>query len=361
MKKLIAFIMVLMLSLGMAWTIPAESENEAEQWEDVFAEWNPEAPALEALIDYVESVTDEESEDFIPVSDRIAVFDMDGTLYAELCPTYLVYYVLAWRILKDPDCHPDEELLAFGRELRDSVIRGSFAEGFSGRYLRNEARAYAGMTLREFSDFVTQILLQDADGFEGMTYGEAFYLPMLEVVEYLQDNDFTVYVCSGSDRFLCRTLLEGVLDIPPANIIGSDVALEATNQNGANGQSYVFTAEDDIHRTDQQVVNNLRMNKVGQIVQEIGMQPVISFGNSSGDVSMHNYTIHNNPYKSIAFMLIADDEERDYGNTERARELGEQWEEYGFQVISMRDDFQTIYGDDVVKTGSFRWPEKLAD
>ena len=97
------------------------------------------------------------------------------------------------------------------------------------------------------------------------------------------------------------------------------------------------------------------------IMQEIGRQPVLSFGNSSGDCSMHNYTIFNNRYRSAAFMLIADDEERDYGNTEKTRELGEQWEESGYNVISMKDDFRTIYGEDVKKTGSFSWLDDLAE
>jgi len=60
-------------------------------------------------------------------------------------------------------------------------------------------------------------------------------------------------------------------------------------------------------------------------------------------------------------MLIADDEERDFGNAEKAEELRARWEESGYHVISMRDDFRTIYGDDVVKTGTFRWAEELAD
>ena len=103
------------------------------------------------------------------------------------------------------------------------------------------------------------------------------------------------------------------------------------------------------------------MNKVLQIAREIGKQPVLSFGNSSGDYSMHMYTISNNPYKSAAFMLIADDEQRDYGNEKKVQPLKEKWEESGFHVISMKNDFRTIYGDEVVKTGSFRWAEELAD
>jgi hypothetical protein len=76
---------------------------------------------------------------------------------------------------------------------------------------------------------------------------------------------------------------------------------------------------------------------------------------------MHNYTITNNVYRSAAFMLVADDDVRDYGNPEKGQELKEKWESSGYTVISMRDDFRTIYGDDVVKTGTFHWMDELAE
>jgi hypothetical protein len=194
-----------------------------------------------------------------------------------------------------------------------------------------------------------------------MTYANTFYTPMIEVVEYLQENGFKVFVCSGSDRFLCRTYIEGVLDIPYEQIIGMDVAVEATNQGDTDGLEYVYTSEDNIIRTDKLLIKNLKMNKVAQIVKEIGRQPVLSFGNSGGDVSMHNYTLFNNRYKSAAFMLIADNEEQDYGNAEKVQPLKEKWEASGYHVISMRDDFRTIYGDEVKKTGTFHWLEDLAE
>ena len=398
MKRLLAFLLALVMVLGLCGcreaaaekseestaaaepaedtaaaedaATAAEEETEAEPTEEeeavsgeaeIFADWNQDAPALNALIEYVEAVTDEDSADFIPVEDRLAVFDMDGTLYGELFPTYLEYYMLAWRILKDPSITPDAEMLALGRELRESVTNHSFASDMPMRHAVQAARAYSGMTLQEFADFVNNILVRDVDGFEGMTYATAFYTPMLEVIDYLQENDFKVFVCSGSDRFICRNLLEGMIDIPYENIIGMDVAFEATGQGDTDGLDYVFQAGDDVVRTDKLIIKNLKMNKVLQIIQDIGRKPVLSFGNSSGDVSMHMYTISNNPYRSAAFMLIANDEERDYGNAKKAEKLGEEWEADGFHVISMRDDFRTIYGDDVVKTGSFRWEEELAE
>ena len=319
MKRILAVLTALLMALML--TVPAMAEEENR-----FADWNPDAPALKALIEYVESVTDESSPDYIPPVDRIATFDMDGTLCAELNPTYLEYYLLAWRILKDPSYEPDAEMLEFGRMLRDHALDKSFPDHMDMLHATHAAKAYAGMTLTQFQDFVTNRLVQEADGFEGMTYANTFYTPMIEVVEYLQENDFKVFVCSGSDRFLCRTYIEGVLDIPYEQIIGMDVAVEATNQGDTDGLDYVYTSEDNIIRTDRLLIKNLKMNKVAQIVKEIGRQPVLSFGNSGGDVSMHNYTIFNNRYKSAAFMLIADNEEQDYGSAEKVQPLKEKWE-----------------------------------
>jgi phosphoglycolate phosphatase-like HAD superfamily hydrolase len=356
MKKLTVFL----LALAMITTLFAVSAF-AEESGSVLLEWNPEAPALKALIEYVEDVTNEASPNYIPDADRIATFDMDGTLCAELYPTYLEYWLLERRIFCDPSYTPDEEMLEFGCMLRDHALDKSFPDGMDVMHGEHAARAYAGMTLTEFQDFVTNQLVRKTDGFEGMTVGNSFYLPMIEVVEYLQENGFKVYVCSGSDRFLCRTFIEGVLDIPYEQIIGMDVDIEATNEEGEDGLNYVYTSEDNIVRTDRLLIKNLKMNKVKAIVKEIGRQPVLSFGNSSGDVSMHNYTICNNRYRSMAFMLIADDEERDYGNAEKVQPLKEKWEQSGYQVISMRDDFRTIYGDDVKKTGVFHWLEEFAE
>lgn len=361
MNKKALSLLTLLLAVMMVFTTAMGFGTAEEATEDPFEQWTKEAPALNVLIDYVTAVTDENSPDYIPEEDRIAVFDMDGTLMGELYPTYLEYYMLAWRILKDPTIQPDAEMLAVGRALRDCAMDKSFPSDMPMRHATQAARAYAGLTLGEFADFVTRILVREVDGFEGMTYATCFYVPMVEVVEYLQDNGFTCYVCSGSDRFICRTLIEGVLDIPYENIIGMDVALEATGQGDKDPLDYVFTAADDIVRTDRLLIKTLKTNKVIMIAQDIGHQPVLAFGNSSGDESMLNYTIYNNPYKSAAFMLIADDEVRDYGNAEKAAALGEKWEAAGYNVISMANDWHTIYGEDVVKTNTFRWMDELAE
>ena len=103
-----------------------------------------------------------------------------------------------------------------------------------------------------------------------------------------------------------------------------------------------------LQETEEFLIKDLKTNKVLQIAQEIGKIPVLSFGNSGGDAAMHNYCL-GNTLKSAAFMLVADDPERDHANREKALTLGEKWRQAGYHVISMRDDFKTIYGPGVQK------------
>ena len=356
MKKLTVYLVALVMSVIMT-AVPVIAEEAAP----MFTQWNPDATALKALIEYVEDVTDEASPNHIPQTDRIAVFDMDGTLIGELFPTYLEVILLTNRILKDPTYHPDAEMLEFGRMTREHAPDKSFPPDYDYEFSYHQAKAFAGMTLTEYADFITRLLVREADGFEGMTYASAYYLPMVEVVEYLQDHGFKCYVVSGTDRFIVRTFMEGVADIPYENIIGSDTALAARNQGDTDGIEYVFTGDDTLVRTDHLIIKDLKTNKVIQIAQEIGRQPVLSFGNSSGDVSMNNYALLNNRYRSAAFMLVADDDVRDYGNPAKHDELTEKWQGMGYHVISMRDDWKTIYGENVKKTGVFHWLEDYAE
>ena len=111
----------------------------------------------------------------------------------------------------------------------------------------------------------------------GMLRGEGWYRPMLQVVEYLQANDFIVYIVSGTDRFIVRGIVEGSpLDIPPRQIIGSDETVVTPDQGDEDGLSYVFDDDDELVLGGDFVIKNLKMNKVAVIAREIGQQPVLS-------------------------------------------------------------------------------------
>ena len=315
-----------------------------------FTLWNN-CEALTALQDYVKDVTNPNSPNFIKEEDRIATFDMDGTFVGELYPSYFEYNLLEYRVLDDAsykDKAPDDVKEA-AQDIRDFVRNGKkLPDHFDMKHAYAAAKAYEGMTLKEFDDYVKAYAAKSANGFRGMTYGQSFFKPMLEVFDYLKANGFTYYVVSGSDRFICRALVEPI-GIPANRVIGMDVQLRSRSQGTEAGVNYTMSKSEDIIRTSELIIKNLKTNKVLQISQEIGKVPVLSFGNSSGDCAMHNYAL-SSPHKSAAFMLIADDDTRDHANREKALTLEKQWRESGYYVISMKNDFKTIYGDGVEKT-----------
>ena len=326
------------------------TETDTQPKIDYFTQWNP-CEALNALKTYVEDVTNPKSANYIKEEDRIATFDMDGTFVGELYPTYFEYNLLEYRVLDDPaykNIAPDD-VKETAQQIRDFVRNGKkLPDHFDMKHAYAAAKAYAGMTLAEFDAYVKAYAAKQANGFSGMTYGQSFYKPMLQVFDYLKANGFTFYVVSGSDRFICRALVESI-GIAPNRVIGMDVKLRSTSQGTELGVDYTMKQKENIIRTDELIIKNLKTNKVLQISQEIGKVPVLSFGNSGGDCAMHNYAL-SNTLKSAAFMLIADDEARDHANREKALKLGDQWREAGYHVISMRDDFKTIYGEGVEKT-----------
>ena len=130
-------------------------------------------------------------------------------------------------------------------------------------------------------------------------------------------------------------------------MIGSDESLVASGQGDKTGLEYTFTKDDKVVTGGEFLVKNLKTNKVTVIQQEIGVQPVLAFGNSSGDFSMANFTISNNKYKSAAFMLCCDDTERENGNIEKADKMRTNCEENGYTAVSMKNDWTTIYGENV--------------
>ena len=337
-----------LVALILAAVFTGCTKDNPETPKSYFTQWNS-CEALTALQEYVKDVTDPSSKNYIEPADRIATFDMDGTFVGELYPTYFEYNLLEYRVLDDP-AYKDKapaDVKETAQEIRDFVRLGTkLPDHFDMKHAQAAATAYAGMTLAEFDAYVKAYAAKPANGFTGMTYGQSFYKPMLEVFDYLEDNGFTYYVVSGSDRFICRALVESI-GIAPNRVIGMDVKLRSSEQGGEEGVNYTFGKEEDLIRTDQLIIKNLKTNKVLQITQEIGKVPVLSFGNSGGDSAMHNYCLSNTKHRTAAFMLIADDEARDHANREKALKLGEQWRAAGYYVISMRDDFRTIYGDNV--------------
>ena len=316
--------------------------------------WTEDAPARKELVSYIEAITDTGSEDYIPEEDRIAVFDLDGTLFCETDPNYFDYTLLVYRVLEDPDYKGKAS--DFEREVANKIVeQNKTGKSFSGLEVdhgKAVASAFAGMTVAQFNDYIQEFKQQTMPSYTGMLRGEGFYKPMVQVVEYLQDNGFTVYIVSGTDRLIVRGIIDnGPLDIPNRQIIGSDETIVSSNQGDKDGLSYVFAEGDELILGGDFLIKNLKMNKVSVIMQEIGQQPVLSFGNSTGDSSMAEYVTSSNVYKSLAFMLCCDDTERENGSQSKADKMFALCEEFDWIPVSMKNDWKTIYGDGVKYTG----------
>ncbi len=330
--------------------------------------WTEGALAKDALTAYMDMVTSQ-GVGYIPPEDRIAVFDLDGTLFCETDPVYFDYSLLLYRVTQDEDYK--DKASDFEREtarkIQEMILTGKSAKGLEVDHGRSVASAFAGMTVPEFEAYCKMFRDLPARGYEGMTIGEGFYRPMLQVVDYLVANDFKVYVVSGTDRLIVRGIVkDSLLPVPAEQIIGSDETLVARQQGEADGLDYVFTDGDDVVLGGEFIVKNLKMNKVTVILQEIGKQPVLSFGNSTGDASMAEFVTSNNPYPSMAFMLCCDDEVRENGSASKAEKMAKLCAEYDWVPVSMKDDWTTIYGDGVTRKATpdnviFDIPQRVAE
>ena len=318
----------------------------------VFPSWNPDSESLSELVDFVADVTDESSSGYLDPADRIAVFDMDGTILCEKAPVYVDYCLTMYRVLDDPSYEATEEERDAMQQVRDHA----YSEGktFHPEGITKDdlvASAFAGMTPEEFRAYVVDFAdHEEVVGFEGMTYGQSFYKPMIEVIEYLKANNFDVWMVSACEREVVRALVERY-DIPYDHVIATDVPYVAS----AKGEE---AADDYNMGKDEQILLGAPLDEVecgksgkpAAIAREIGKRPVLAFGNSSGDYSMLNYAEGNPDHRGMGFFVVCDDTEREYGSDEKAAEYYDQVEKEGWTPFSMADDWKTIYGDGVQKT-----------
>ena len=328
------------------------AEMAIETGNSMLSYWTDSALARQQIISYMSEITDESSPNFIPADRRIAVFDFDGTLFCETDPNYFWYNLLVYRVLEDESYKGKASKFekATAKKIVDLNEKGKKSNNLPMDLAKSIASSFAGMTLEEFDAYVQNYKTLPMPGYNGLLRGDSWYLPMLQIVDYLQANDFTVYVVSGSDRFIVRSIVKNSpLNVPMRQIIGSDESVVATGQDDEDGLEYTFTGKDKVILGGKFLRGNVNMNKTTAIIQEIGVQPVLSFGNTMSDASMAMYTITENPYKSLAFMLCCDDLDRENGNLDKANAMYQSCAENNWIPVSMKNDWTTIYGDSVTK------------
>ena len=312
--------------------------------------WTADSKPAKQLRSYVKKVTDKKNEEYyIPKKDRIAVFDMDGTL---TCETYFTYYDTMMFIeycLKD---HPDKVSDALKKEA--TAIKPGYTAG--EELARNFAKAYAGMTVDELYDYAVKFGKKKTESFTNMRYIDGFYLPMVELVKYLYDNDFTIYVVSGTERTTTRAIIANSpikKYVSPNHVIGTEFEVKVKgNEKTPSNMDYKYADGDELVFTGGFVQKNLNANKSIWIEREIGQRPVLAFGNSGSDTSMMNYALdERNPYHAQAYMIVADDSKREWGSANWAEKSAE-YKAMGYIPVSMKNDFSQIYKKSIKKASS---------
>ena len=307
MKKLLA---LLMAAVMLTATACGGAEKSGT---DTIPYWSEDSEVMQSIVSYVESVTDETSNTYLLPEDRIAVFDFDGTLYGERFPTYFDTCLMLHRALHDKTYEAPEEIKEKAAALEEALLNYQPEPEKTLSTSQCSAEMFKGMINEDYKDYIAKFKEEHVYGFNGMTYSDAFFQPMTALVKYLADNDFVIFICSGSERTIVRELIKGKLDkwIPGHQVMGS---------------TYSFV--------------------VITIATEIGKGPALVFGNSSGDLAMGMYAIKAG---GKGYMLLCDDTERDYGDPQVAAEFAKECEKIGLETISMKNDFTTIYGTNVKK------------
>jgi phosphoglycolate phosphatase-like HAD superfamily hydrolase len=301
---------------------------------DPLPSWNDTA-TKRAIVGFVENVTTAASPDFVPEPERIAVFDNDGTLWAEQ-PNYFQLLFMADRVKALASQHADWNK----REPFASLLRGDMqAVNAAGDKALMEmmAATHAGLTTDEFQRAVVDWISTARHPASGRPYTEMVYQPMLELLAYFRANGFKTFIVSGGGIEFMRPWVERVYGIPPDQVVGSTGKLKFDMRAGAPVLRKLPEIE---------LVNDGEGKPVG-IQTHIGRRPIAAFGNSDGDLEMLQWVTFGIRHR-FGLIVHHDDEAREwaYDRTSRVGKLDKAWDEAvakGWTVLSMKDDWKTIF------------------
>ena len=327
-------------------TIRSQPSDDGGAPVDPLPSWR-EGRTKQSIVSFVENVTTEGSPLFVPVPERIATFDNDGTLWCEQPGPVQVYFALD-RVRELASQHPDWSTT----EPFSSLLAGDVdtALAMSTSALLDVVMAtHAGMTTEEFGRIVEQWMATARHPDTGELFLDMTYLPMLELLAYLRDHGFKNFIVSGGGVEFVRQWSERVYDVPPEQVIGSSIKTVFAVRDGAPV----------LLRLPQLVVNNDEDAKPVTINQHIGRRPIAAFGNSVGDQQMLEFT-HGGGGARLGVLVLHDDAAREYAygpalgmTTPRVgaftQALHEQAEEAGWTVVSMRDDWNRIFASEPLR------------
>jgi hypothetical protein len=336
MKKLSGIGLAVGSMVLLACTQPAIESTPASS-SNALGSWNEGAVKL-AIVDFVSRVTDPENPDFVPETERIAVFDNDGTLWSEQ-PAYFQLVFAMDRVRALAPEHPEWNDLQPFKAVLDGDMETLAAAGEHG-ILELVMATHAGMTTTEFEAVVADWIATARHPTTGRPFTEMVYQPMLELLDYLRANGFKTFIVSGGGIEFMRPWTEAVYGIPPEQVVGSSIKTVFEVRDGVP----VLVRLPEIDFIDDKAGKPIGINT------HIGRRPIAAFGNSDGDFQMLEWTTAGDGAR-LGVLIHHTDAEREWaydrdshvGRLDRGLdEAGDR----GWVVVDMQQDWASVYPAD---------------
>jgi phosphoglycolate phosphatase-like HAD superfamily hydrolase len=332
----------LVCTLAITTTIAHAADPSTSLGAGPLPSWN-EGAAKQSIVEFVTKVTTAGSPDFVPVPERIAVFDNDRTLWAEQ-PMYFQFLFALDRVRALAPQHPEWKTKEPFASLLKGDVKGALAGG-DRALLELVMATHTGMTTEEFEQIVKDWIATARHPKTKRPYTEMVYQPMLELLAYLRTNGFKTFIVSGGGIEFMRAWAEKAYGIPPEQVVVGSIKTKFELRDGKP----VLVRLPELNFIDDNV------GKPVGIHQHIGRRPIAAFGNSDGDLQMLQWTTAARAGSSQAgsgarFALIVHhtDAEREwaYDRTSSIGKLDKAWDEAktkNWTVVDMKQDWRTIF------------------
>jgi phosphoserine phosphatase len=301
--------------------------------------WN-DGPTKSAITDFVARVTEEGGPDHVEPAVRVAVFDNDGTLWTEKpLVIQLDFTIRRFRQLAENDRvlrtqQPYQAAYEGDLDWMDAAMVKHYRGDDSDLKLLMGAvpRAFESLTVEDYDRRVKEFFDQADNPGLRRPYRECGYLPMVELLRYLEANGFATYIASGGDRDFMRPVAEGMYGIPPERIIGSALGITYSYEGGQSALMYKGAMD----FFDDGPEKSIR------IWSRIGRRPILAFGNSNGDVPMLAYA-GSNSLPALRILLLHDDSEREFDYVAGAEQALKVAKQENWTVVSIKNDWAQVF------------------
>ena len=295
--------------------------------------------AKRAIFDFVSRVCGEGS-DGVPVEERVAVFDNDGTLWCEKPMPIQADFILR-RLFEMAEADPqlrDRQPWKAAYERDYGWLGAVLAEHYAGddtnvrTLLAGILAAHSRITVEDFEAQADAFVRTAQHPTLGRGYLQCAYAPMVELLGYLEANGFSSYIASGGGRDFMRPISQELYGIPRDRVIGSATALEyASDDSGGT-----------IRRKPEADYLDDGPQKPIRIWSRIGRRPLLAAGNSNGDIPMLDFTQHGDK-PVLRLLVLHDDDEREFDYTSGAEQALEKAGTSGWTVVSIRHDWANVF------------------